>query len=276
MRFHQDSPGYFFSNENLSSAFRHLNISGKRVLSVAGSGDPVLEAAACSAEAVHAIDISRNAIAHTNLKIAAIQKLPYHEYLRFFAENAFDYETYQTLRDKLPQDIQEWYDQAYEKHSFVGHRIPRNHTLFNKTSLKTANNLQHLVDEESYERAKEGIRRIPVQVSQGDLLSQEASGFDIIYLSNIADYLQQFLQDPAEFRYIVEKYMEALNPGGTLCANYIRRAENEFFLNNGPEIKNEAFRRRVLSIPGTFMEELMIRGYFQDSQDMLVLVHKTS
>lgn len=275
--FHSNSPAYFFSNEKLSGAFAFLKLKNRKILTVAASGDPVLEALAQGATEIVGVDISKKAIAHTHLKIAGIQELSFSEYWRFFAENTFDYGTYRALKKAIPEEHQKWYDELFEFHGYQGYKIPRDQSVFSKVPLYPSRNLEHLADEVSYLKTKNAIKSVPITIRHGDLLRPiTEEQFDVIFLSNLADYIEQYLPDPTLFHEVVKKYVQSLKPAGTLCVNYIRRADNDFYMRNGPVIKKESFRSHVLNIPGTYSEEVLFNGYFPGSQDMLVLLHKTA
>lgn len=74
---------YLNTTENIAGILEGLDIKGKKVLSVAGSGDQMLNAYYHGAEEVSIFDINPLAAAQAELKLVAAQKLDYNEFYHF-------------------------------------------------------------------------------------------------------------------------------------------------------------------------------------------------
>lgn len=103
--FSQISPCYLFSNENLKSYYENLDLKGKSVLTVTGSGDQVLSAILYGAKSVDTFDSNKLAYYNLMLKKYAIVSLNYDEFSKFYCL----YDVYDRLKqyEKISQNIKE-------------------------------------------------------------------------------------------------------------------------------------------------------------------------
>jgi hypothetical protein len=129
-------PAYLFTNEAQEPLFRTVRHANRIVLAVASGGDYILQATARGAKC-RAVDISVFALLFTELKFAAVSRLSYGEFKDFFADDKqhvpddkrtyktfgngpaptrmFHPDTYATLRDKLTDTAQQFFDTIIER-----------------------------------------------------------------------------------------------------------------------------------------------------------------
>lgn len=193
------APMYVCATEMVAEYYQRLGLEGKRVLTVAGSGDQVVNALYYGASNVVAFDINRNALFMTELKMAAIHALSFQEFSRFFLQTkkGFDLKLYVKIRPFLSRACQKYFDRLYKEIGPYGLGISvyfrgRRHLVDKKKSRK-AN--AYLADAEAYHKMKDILEHNhPVLLIENVLNLSTNEGlrgekFDVINLSNVPNYL---------------------------------------------------------------------------------------
>ena len=83
-RMGSDAPVYIYATEMCSSYYHIVDVKRKRVLTVCGSGDQILNAYFFGAEVVVGFDLNANSERMLRLKVVAIKELAYKKFLKFF------------------------------------------------------------------------------------------------------------------------------------------------------------------------------------------------
>ena len=145
------APIYSFTTESIAGYMPKLKISGANVLTIAGSGDHIINSILCGGAEVFAFDVNYIALLYVELKLVALENLTFQEFLRYFMINesgdiapnkkAFDYEIYKSkIQFRLSQRAREFWGRAFDEYCGNGFEL-RNSCLFNnkydKNSLKT-------------------------------------------------------------------------------------------------------------------------------------------
>jgi hypothetical protein len=197
-----DAPMYVYATEMVASYYKRLQLPDKRVLTVAGSGDQVINAIFYGARQVVGFDINRNALFITELKLAAIRLLSYPEFLRFFSQrkNGFNYSLYRTLRPSLSKACRRYFDHLYKVVGVRGlgtSRYFRNrHTLIytKRDNVRLIN--AYLSSKVAYNKVKAILKHTQPTLRLENVLALTASKklwgkFDVINLSNVPNYLSR-------------------------------------------------------------------------------------
>lgn len=181
---------YPFTTENLTDSYKDLK--DKTVLTVAGSGDQVLNAFNEGASQVDVFDINRLTIYYLRLKKCAIEHLTYEEFKLFFSYKSK--ELYEKIREYLGTETRQYWDYVYT-HFILNPRQSLIYTyLFYPpvewTKYKNRNNYMNV---ESYYKLQEllpskTINFINTEVT--DLHNKLKQKYDRIFLSNINQYLE--------------------------------------------------------------------------------------
>ncbi len=194
-----NAPMYVYATEMVASYYRRLKLKGKRVLTVAGSGDQVLNALFYGAKEITGFDINRNALFMTELKIAAITAFSYSEFLRFFsqAKTGFDHRLYLKMGPFLSIACQQYFDRLY---SIVGPKglgaseyFRSRSELIPKSKVLEING--YLASPSAYRKMRRilHLTRPTLYVENVLTLSQSkklhGKKFDLINLSNVPNYL---------------------------------------------------------------------------------------
>ena len=82
--FEKYSPVYTFTTENLESYFIEMNLEDRKCLTVASSGDQLINLALMGAKKIDCFDYNRITYYIVKLKLAALQDLTYQEFIDYF------------------------------------------------------------------------------------------------------------------------------------------------------------------------------------------------
>ena len=114
--FHEESFIYMKSNERIQDYVDYL-LNKKRILSVIGSGDQIINMLISSPEHIDCFDISVYPEYFLNLKLAALQTLTQEEFLNFFFSSAktsldeyYDDLYFEKMRKRLTKKYREFWD----------------------------------------------------------------------------------------------------------------------------------------------------------------------
>ena len=194
----ESAPMYVYATEMVALYYRRLKLKGKKVLTIAGSGDQVLNALFYGAKEVVGFDINQNSLYMTELKISAIPVLSYQEFLRFFSQTkkGFDHVLYVKIRPLLSKGCQKYFDGLYEsagKKELGTSGYFRKRNEFVKNKVKKIN--AYLADKASYNKMGVVLEHTRPVLFVANVLtlskSKKITGkkFDVINLSNVPNYL---------------------------------------------------------------------------------------
>lgn len=220
-------PMYIQGTEMVGSYYSKLHVKNKRVLTVIGSGDQVLNAYFFGAENVTGFDINNRSYFITALKIAAIKKLSYKEFLAFFTsgkKEGFDYHLYVKIRPTLNQKIATFFDKLYRNFDFTGPRLIKSKFFRQRPFLKLTPKIvnAYLKDEGCYLQLKKKLSNKKIRFIQGNIKDLapriKNERFDIINLSNIPNYFikNEKSSSQDEFLNILLRLREKLTTKGKI------------------------------------------------------------
>lgn len=198
----EKSPMYIYATEMVSSYYSRVGLGGKRVLSIVGSGDQIINAYFFGAKEVIGFDINKHAFFVLNLKISAINKLNYHEFLEFFGNNLSDgclsFNLYIRLRNSLSLKTRNFFDKIYKDFNNNGKNLIKSEYFRQRHMIKSsAHDINaYLKDEKEYLKCKIIMQSKKInflQLDVNDIDTEEnkmlKGKFDIINLSNVLNYL---------------------------------------------------------------------------------------
>lgn len=297
-RFTEEGQMYAFTTENIAGYFPRLDLDGKRVLTVTGSGDHIINSYMFGAEDVTSFDISRHASFLSSLKLTALDSLSFEEFKKFLLrENekdsglnseALDFGIYQKLRKSLDSASTGFWDRVYQENGFNGSSV-RESILFNNkfdtNQLKISSN-PYLKSEEDFKRAKATFRgkqqkmlTCPAQ-DLGDLLKGD---FDVILLSNIADYANEMFPENSKYleafnRKVVKPLITHLSPRGIICLTYIydTRTQLDVTEDYRSQIDNPNIRGAIFQGNGLEYIEESFKSVIPERKDMTIMLIKSN
>ncbi|MFH1637516.1 MAG: hypothetical protein ABIB71_03770 [Candidatus Woesearchaeota archaeon] len=306
-KFSRFSPMYSFATENLSGYFPVLPMQGKKILTVSGSGDHIINAYMFGATEVDAFDVNILSAFISELKLQALKELSFKEFKGFFLRespnsstynlNALDFEVYKQLKGGLSHFCSLFFDKAYEYFDFDGSRLRESYLFNNKYDLnqKKIQNNPYLQSKHNFEEVKRLSRKnhnrqiISEVQNLGELLGKKQS-FDVILLSNIVDYAKIMFPESKEYLgafcdSVIEPLKMHLTEEGIICAAYIYVDDNNPYSKYRTEVHNPLSKyrsaiddpeKRRLVFQGSGMKyyEITFESVIPEEKDAVVLLQK--
>jgi len=226
--FRKYSMSYFTTTEFISDYLGNEKFNTGSALTILASGDHVFSLALSGLQKINAFDINRLAYYVYYLKLAMLKKLPYDTFLKicyYFTYYSYRDEVKEmidSLKSEMPEDVYEYFRRILEIDEKETGSI---YNLFYEAvfdMLEVANPYLH--SEDDYLMCRKRISDTEVNLYFGDArdIPDKVGGlYDIILLSNVADYLSGGIPLRLdEFKNYIKKYYDLLNRDGLLI-NYL-------------------------------------------------------
>lgn len=265
-RFSFLSPVYPFTTENIAGYLDKINLAGKSVLTVAGSGDQAVNAFAAGAADVTCFDLNYLSRHMMELKFVLLQALNFEDYKRFLmaGTETFGKAIYDGIKICLPVSSRSFWDSAYnafggegallrQSFLFKDNQDPR--TAQEKASNALKNNT-YLASPSAYRHAQQACRNQKVRFIQADvreLSSRLDRNFDVILLSNLSDYAHHMFPQNCLPEYrgaVMEPLAAKLTQGGTLAFGYVYDGRDLYGSKARSSINDPAARRAAFAHAG--------------------------
>ena len=281
---------YSFTTENIAGYFEYLDFTNRNVLTVAASGDHIINASYKGAKEVYGFDINYLALIFTELKLVALQSLNYKEFLKFFMindkndveknRNVLDYKVYiNKLRKGLSKSVAENWDMLYENFNNNGYEL-RNSYIFNNkydnNNIKLKSNL-YLKSELDYNIAKENINKkeiILINSNYKDLNRHNLPNLancDIILMSNISDYIKNIYNKEENYfeDYIKDITQNLKNKTNMIVCAYLYDIQNTKYRT---EIDNPIFRKEMFNKLNITYIEKNFKSVINNCIDSVIII----
>lgn len=183
---------YPFTSENIAGYMRDLNLTGKKVITVTGSTDHILNAILQGATEITTFDINPLTKPYMDLKISALKNLSYEDFIKlllFESNMNLDYSIISSL--DMPDESKMFWLEQLSTFKNNGNEL-RNSSLFNTKYFNPNSKLwQNLYLEKSkYNLLKQQIKDANITFINASLKDLKVDEhFDYMFLSNISDYL---------------------------------------------------------------------------------------
>lgn len=218
---------YMHTTENIKDFLSCFDLNKKRVLTVAGSGDQLLNAYALGATLVDTFDINPLAKCAVDLKISALKCLSYEEFIHFFFSNFpefFSEGLYAKIYPLLNQDTKVLFDTFFQKFG-VKDSIKKLYYQMNP-SLKKMKQMNLYLEEYYYYVLKENLKNKGVNFIESsiqDLRANITTSYDMMLFSNISDSINSIYTDDALKNYLrlIHSLTKKLNKDGVIETGYI-------------------------------------------------------
>jgi len=257
---------YAFTTENIGGYYLQTSFLKKKVLTVCGSGDHVLNAILLGSNEIDTFDINILTYYFLKLKIAAVKTLSYTEFLDYFLlENnlsAMNYKLFQKMKKELESEILTFWEILYRDVEYDGRKLRNSslfHNLYDTNEKKLMSN--PYLKKENFTKLKEKIDLSKVTFIESSLLNLKdkcKKNYDLIFLSNISDYLNLMFSNNLLENYrekIVAPLTRKLNRNGKLYFIYQYDIGNErSIVDNIEEVKKIFLNVRELSFPSVVGE----------------------
>ena len=224
---------YSMTTENIWGYLKMFDLTDKKVLTVAGSGDQRLNCLLAGASDVTCFDINPITSLLLKLKDAAIISLNFEEFIQFFDIYTRRYGTNyrfmdKKLFDKLAYNLE---DDSLNFFSFVINEC--DDLELRKVFWKTNSNLDILskmnnyLNPDSYDELKEILKEKKISFINSNINTLvnnlNDDKYDLILLSNISDYIHQCYDNNGllGFKETIDLLAKRLNDNGAIQTGYI-------------------------------------------------------
>lgn len=284
LKFGTHKPIYSFTTENLDYV-DNLRIRNSKVLTIGGSYDQAIYMNLLKAKEVHNIDVNIYAKYYAELKHAAIQFFHYDDFIKFFmiTDLSFDPEMYRWIEDQISPEANYFFKQGYKKYG-SGLNL-RKSDIFNQlhdTQKIKIQNSVYLRNVNYYKNTQKTMQEANFRWKsisiEEELQTQEM--YDIIVLSNIADYSHYMYQDNPTQKFkenIVLPCLKKLNPKGQIMFAYIFDSKNIFNSDKRNPINDSQLRKKLYNnIEGFYYHEYLIHSSIENAgYDCAATLEKT-
>lgn len=283
------APIYPFATENIAGYFPLIDFSGKKVLTISGSGDQVLNSIFHGAVRINAFDINQLSSTFTELKMVALEHLLYEDYLRYFIsspgnEDILSMKLYQNFSEFLSPATKYIFNRFYEEYHGDGYKLRKSHIFFNQPPVDHRALVYNsfMQTEQNYLATRQRLKTVPYRwyrsnVTDLVIVLQPSNGYDVILLSNIADYANHMYPGPNHlsdfFRNTVLPLKNYLNTGGIICAACLFRIDDVTPEHAENDLYNTKKRLEVLSDLRLEYRELRFPGAIEGYDDLLLVVY---
>lgn len=283
---------YSFTTENIAGYFEQLQFTNKDVLTVAASGDHIINAFYKGAKNVIGFDINYLALIFTELKLVALENLDYKEFMDFFMindeddieknQNALNHTIYiNKIRKYLSKSIAKNWDVLYQNFNNNGHDL-RNSYIFNNkydnNSVKINSNL-YLKSEADYNKAKERIKEKEIILINSNYKDININchdlpnivDCDIILMSNISDYIKDLYNKKSSYleQYIKDIIQNFKNKTNQIVCAYLYDIQNTKYRS---EIDNPIFRKEIFNKLNITYIEKNFKSVIDNCTDSVIII----
>jgi len=271
------SPMYLYATEMTSEYYNKLKLHGKKILSIVGSGDQIIDAYFYGAKEVVGFDINKYALYFTRFKIGAIKVLNYREFLDFFGTGRDDahlgLESYIKFRNYLNAEVKEFFDKIYQNFMFEGQNIAKSEFFRQREKRKRTEVVGYLKNAKNYNKLKDILSKKKTNLLNIELkkIHRIKNSFDVINLSNSPNYYVDSLKTRKKVVYFDQKILVPLSKcltkrGIIFFYNYARVIS---IMNKDESIKE-------LSEIGHFnVSEVIIKKSFnKDGKDRIIILSR--
>lgn len=264
---------YPFTSENIAGYMKDLDLTGKKVITVTGSTDHILNAVLQGATEITTFDVNPKTEPYMDLKISAVRNLFYEDFIKLllFENNMnLDYNIISSL-DMSKKSRAFWLEQL-SKFNNNGIEL-RKSSLFNTKYFNPDSKLwQNLYLEKSkYDLLKQrlsGVNITFVNASLKDLKIEE--NFDYMFLSNISDYLNLMYSrnQLINYRNLLIQFQKRIN---TIYFAYLYDIGN-----SNPRTEMDDLRKvkEVFSSFGQVEFRSALEGSLEDKKDGVLILKR--
>jgi len=219
---------YLMTTENIRGFLEQFDLHNKEVLTVAGSGDQMLNSYLIGAKNVTCFDINPLAFYQVKLKKAAVHSLSYQEYLNFFFMEfgkILDRDLFEKVASELDQETLDFFMYLYDNYN--------NEQIMDKIyyrfspSLEKMKRMNTYLEEENYELLKYNLEDKEVSFIHSDITQLRnnlpKNFYDLILLSNISDSIIDIWPEDClkNFKRLIHSLSKNLADNGIIQVGYI-------------------------------------------------------
>lgn len=207
---------YPFTTENIAGYMGDLNLKGKKIITVTGSGDHVINAISRGATDITTFDINPLTKYYLDLKLATIKNFSYHNYLYTFLYRGIDLNSKQISKFDMPDDSKNFWLEKLSIFNDSWFALRKSPSIFNveliDPNLVSQCNLYF--DEYIYDEIKKKLNKVNISFIQTDLKELSLKNqYDYMFLSNIFDYADLMYKNNhvKNYCYLIQEFSKYVN-----------------------------------------------------------------
>lgn len=207
---------YPFTSENIAGYMKKLDLTGKKVITVTGSTDHILNAILQGSTKITTFDINPLTKLYMDLKISAVKNLSYEDFVQFLlfeGKMSLNYNTILNL--DMPNESKIFWLEHLAKFNNNGIELKKSSLFVTKYFNPYSKLHQNLyLSKNKYNLLKQRIKKTSitfVNANLNDLRLDE--NFDYMFLSNISDYLNLIYSrdELKKYRDLLKEFQNRVN-----------------------------------------------------------------
>ncbi len=202
---------YPFTTENIKGYMDDLDLNNKKIITVTGSSDHIINAVLKGCTDITTFDINELTKYYMDLKLSAIKELSYKEFLDFLlydTDKTLDYNTIKKL--DMNNDSKTFWLNKLAEYDNDGLKLKYSN-LFNLKYFDIQNKIDCnlYLNEENYNIIKERLDDVKIKFIQSNIIDLNLnSNYDYMFLSNISDYIEMFCNDLDSYKKLIDNFLK--------------------------------------------------------------------
>ena len=204
---------YSFTTENIAGYMNELDLTDKKVITVTGSSDHIINVILKGCTDITTFDINPLTKYYMDLKLSAIKELSYKEFLDFMlydTNKSFDYEIIKRL--DVDNESKDFWINELSKNDYDGLKMKRSGS-FNLKYFDFQNKIDCnlYLNEENYAIIRDKLGLVKINFIKSNLKDLKLDEkYDYMFLSNISDYINTFYEDNylVNYKKLIFKFLE--------------------------------------------------------------------
>lgn len=200
---------YLFTTENIRGYMEELDLKNKKIITVTGSSDHILNAILKGAVEILTFDVNPLTKYYMDLKLEAIKNLDFDKFKKTFLyenEQSFNYNLIKKLN--LPKESKDFWMRKLKESDNDGLKLKQS-SLFNTKYFNPESKIKQNIylNRENYDIIKSKLSSVDIKFINCSIEKLEISEkYDYMFLSNISDYLSLIYTEN-----ILEEYKRLIN-----------------------------------------------------------------
>ena len=202
---------YLFTTENIAGYMDELDLTNKKIITVTGSCDHIINAILKGCTYITTFDINPLTKYYMDLKLSAIKELSFKEFLDFMLyDKSFDYETIKRLN--IDNESKKFWLKELSKNDYDGLKM-KHSPIFNLKYFDYQNKIDCnlYLNEKNYDIIKNRLKYVKIKFLRSNLKDLNLNKkYDYMFLSNISDYINTFYENDCLVNYkkLIFKFLE--------------------------------------------------------------------
>ena len=182
---------YPFTTENIAGYMNELDFTNKKIITVTGSSDHIINAIANGATDITTFDINPLTKYYMDLKLSGLKDLSYEDFLQIFLYDKKNIDINFINNLSMPYESKIFWNEQFILFKNDWIKLKKS-SLFNRKYFNPNSKLWQNIylEKNKYEIVKQSINNVNIKflnISLEDLILNQK--YDYMFLSNIADYI---------------------------------------------------------------------------------------